>query len=116
MQIDRNRIKYECFERHQRAAGLLARGICMKRTVRILLAAAAGVLLIYAAFVFLSAERDYSRMEERLSLLRMEAEKLRKENELLEERIFRTWETDPGGESTDPADGNNQKREGSYGS
>ena len=68
----------------------------MRRTVLILLAAAAGVLLIYAALSFLSAERDYSGMEERLRLLRTEAEGLRKENELLEERIYQAWEMIPG--------------------
>ena len=68
----------------------------MKRTVRILLAAAAGYLLIYAALAFLAAERDYSGMAEQLRLLRQEAKELRTENELLEEQIFQVGEALPG--------------------
>ncbi len=84
-------------ERHQRAAGLFSnRGLEMRRTVRILLAAAACALLIYSVLAFLAAERDYSGMEERLRLLRQESEELRKENELLEERIFHSGEVFPG--------------------
>ena len=60
----------------------------MKRLVHGLLAAALCVILIYALLTFFSARERYAAMEERLRILRQEAESLHEENERMEENIF----------------------------